>query len=85
MSTKATQYTVRNVPRSVDRALREKAAAKGVSLNAVLLRALESEAGVEGPQRLHHDLDSFFGSWVADQRVDRALSEMRKVDPRDWE
>lgn len=84
MKAKALQYSVRNVPPSVDRALRRKAAARGVSLNAVLLGALESAAGVGAPPKLNHDLDGFFGTWVADPRVDRALSGLRKVDPKDW-
>ncbi len=80
---KATQYTIRNVPASVDRALRRRAEAAKVSLNTVVLRALEAEAGVAGT-RERHDLDSFFGSWVADARVNRALEEVRRVDDQDW-
>ena len=81
---KASQYTIRNVPPSVDRALRRRAAAARVSLNTLLLRALEAEAGVTHV-RERHDLDSFFGSWIADPRVDRALAEVRRVEPGDWE
>lgn len=81
---KATQYTIRNVPPSVDRALRRRAAAAKVSLNTLLLRALEAEAGVS-PTRERHDLDGFFGSWIADPRVERALVDIRNVEPGDWE
>ena len=84
MKAKAIQYSVRSVPPSIDRALRRKAAARGVSLNTLLLTALESEAGVGSPPKLNHDLDAFFGTWVADPRVDRALADLRKVDPKDW-
>jgi len=82
---KAAQYTIRNVPMSVDRALRRKAAERKVSLNAVVLRALEAEAGVAPTPRAHHDLDSFFGTWIADPKVDRALKDQRRVDPADWD
>jgi hypothetical protein len=85
MSSKAHQYTVRSVPASVDRALRRKAAARGVSLNTLILEALEAEAGTSATPRQHHDLDTFIGSWVADAKVDRALAEQRRVDPIDWE
>lgn len=82
---KSRQYTIRNVPSSVDRALRRQAAHRRVSLNAVLLSALESAAGV-GPQpREHHDLDEFFGTWRGDSKVDRALADARTVDPADWD
>lgn len=84
MTSKAHQYTIRNVPSRVDRALRTKAARKGMSLNALVLAALEAEAGVATPPRLHHDLDDLFGSWVPDRAVDRALEEQRRVEPGDW-
>lgn len=81
---KSAQYTIRNVPRSVDQALRRKAAQRKVSLNRFLLSALEAEAGLGPSPRVHHDLDEFFGSWRKDANVDRALAEVRKVDPADW-
>ncbi len=82
---KARQYTIRNVPSSVDRALRRKAAERRVSLNTLVLRVLEAEAGGVGEPPLRHDLDAFFGSWIRDPEVDRALAEGRRVDPRDWD
>jgi len=82
---KAAQYTIRNVPAAVDRALRRKAAERKVSLNALVLRALEAEAGVSGEPVELHDLDAFFGSWVRDPAVDRALAELRQTDPSDWD
>jgi hypothetical protein len=85
MPTKARQYTIRNVPASVDRALRRKAAERKTSLNAVLLRALEAEAGVAAEPQEQHDLDAFFGSWIADAEVDKALAEQRHVARGDWE
>lgn len=84
MSEKATQYTIRSVPARVDRALRRKARERGVSLNRLALEALEGAAGVGSVAVLKHDLDRFSGSWVADEKVDRALAEQRRVDPRDW-
>ncbi len=82
---KARQYTIRNVPPSVDRALRRKAAERRLSLNTLVLRALEAEAGGSAEPRLQHDLDEFFGSWIRDPKVDRALAEGRRLDQRDWE
>ena len=82
---KSIQYTIRNVPPSVDRVLRRQAEAQKLSLNALLLSALRSQAGVGIEPALHHDLDGFFGSWVSDKAVDRALGEVRKINPGDWE
>jgi hypothetical protein len=84
MAAKTSQFTVRAVPAAVNRALRQKARERKVSLNQILLEALTREAGVSTEPRLHHDLDELFGSWVDDPAVDRALAEQRRVDPKDW-
>ena len=86
MKTKArVQYTIRDVPRSVDRALRKRAVDQGRSLNAIVLEVLASAAAVAKEPRVHDDLDHLIGSWVHDPETDRALDEQRKVDPRDWQ
>ena len=84
MSAKAHQDTIRNIPPRVHRALRKKASDRGVSLNTLLVQALESEAGERREPRAFDDLDDLFGSWVHDKAVDRALAEQRKIDPKDW-
>jgi plasmid stability protein len=81
---KAHQYTIRNVPDALHRALTKKAGAHGVSLNALVLKALEGEAGLSAEVPERRDLDGFAGSWVRDAAVDKALAEFRKVDPKDW-
>jgi hypothetical protein len=81
---KSHQYTVRNVPPRVDRALKAKALARGVSLNTLVVQALEAAAGLGGEAPAYHDLDDLFGTWVHDKAVDRALAEQRLVDPKDW-
>ena len=85
MTVKAqTQYTIRNVPRSVDRALRKRALAQRRSLNAILLEALTDAAAVAKEPRLHDDLDHLIGSWIHEPEIDRALDDQRTVDLRDW-
>ena len=84
MAAKSHQYTIRNVPPRVHRALRKKAEERGVSLNTLVVQALEAEVGERGELRVHDDLDDLFGSWVHDAAVDKALAEQRKLDPRDW-
>ena len=78
------QYTIRNVPPSVDKVLRRRALERGVSFNAVLLSALEKAAGVGAEPASYDDLDALIGSWVRDPATERALAEQRKLDPRDW-
>jgi hypothetical protein len=84
MGAKAVQYTIRSISPGLDRALRKKARERGLSLNAMVLQALEAEAGVTARPRLYDDLDDLIGSWVPDKAVDRALAEQRQVDPGDW-
>ena len=80
---RSVQYTIRRVPPSVDRALREKARRIGRSLNEVAVRALAEGAG-QAANVVYADLDGFFGSWIADPEVDRALAEQRRIDKGLW-
>ncbi len=84
MSAQARQYTIRNVPPSVDRVLRRRAAERGTSLNGLVLDVLAREAGIGGQARVYEDLDAFAGTWVHDPAVDDALRDVRRVDERDW-
>jgi len=77
------QYTIRDVPRSVDAVLRERAQRQRRSLNEVAIEALQSGAGL-GRQVRYDDLEFFFGSWVDDPAVDKALKDQRRIDPEDW-
>lgn len=52
-----------------------------MSLNTLLVRALETEAGERGTPKTDDDLDDLFGSRVHDPAVDRALKGQRKLDP----
>ena len=82
---KPLQYTVRGVPRSVDRALREKAKRERKSFNQVLVEALARDAGLGSQEPvIHTDLDFLIGTWVSDPATEAAFQEMRQVDERDW-
>ncbi len=78
-----TQYTIRNVPPQVDRALRRKAREQKTSLNSVLLAALAREVG-EADAVLYHDLDHLAGKWVEDPECDAALAAQDEVDAELW-
>ena len=78
------QYTIRNVPRSVDQALRKKAARQRKSLNSVILEALIKDADVGTESKVYDDLDRLIGSWISDPEMERAFKEQREIDPRDW-
>src|SRR5438445_305215 len=79
------QYTVRDVPAHVDRALRRRASEQGKSLNQLLRDALTKEAGGDPTSPiLHHDLDLLAGIWDDDPEFDRALAEQDRVDEAMW-
>lgn len=80
------QYTIRNLPSHVDRALRERARRDGKSLNEAAIDALQRAFGLDGgvppPVR---DLQSFAGTWVDDRAQARALAAQRRIDPELWQ
>ncbi len=78
------QYTIRSIPRHVDRALRERSTREGKSLNEVAIEALERGLDLEGHPVRRRDLGEIAGSWVRDREVDRALDDQRKIDPDLW-
>lgn len=80
----AVQYTLRNVPPALDRALRRRAKQLDKSLNEVALEALARGVGVESEMKEQHDLDFLIGSWVEDPAVDEALAAQRNVDADIW-
>ena len=77
------QYTIRNVPAEVDRALRKTAKANGKSLNETALEALRRAVGGDAPVR-YHDLDDLIGTWVEDPEFDRILEAQRQIDEELW-
>lgn len=78
------QYTLRNVPKQVDRALRERALREGKSLNEVVLEALARVLGLEGAPIAHRNLRDISGTWVSDPATDSALDDQRRIDPDLW-
>ena len=79
------QYTVRNIPAHVDRALRRKAREERKSLNEVLRDALIREAGgIEPSTRLHTDLDALAGTWIDDPGFEEAIRAQDQVDESLW-
>ncbi|MFO7848618.1 MAG: hypothetical protein R6V67_01550 [Spirochaetia bacterium] len=77
------QYTVRNIPAGLDRALREWAKRRNVSLNRAIVDALKRGIGIEEEQE-HHDLDDLVGTWQEDREFEQAISEQDAVEPDLW-
>jgi len=78
------QYTIRQVPKSVDEALRKIAVREGASLNTVAVAALRTGSGADAYAVRHHDLDSLAGTWVADPAFDKAVEAFTAIDEGFW-
>ena len=86
MKLKATgcQYTIRNVPKHVDRALRRRAKASGKSINQVAVEALVKGSGERS--RMYDDLDFLVGSLsrAEAKAMHREIAEQRTIDEDLW-
>lgn len=78
------QYTLRNIPAPLDRALRQKARREGRSLNRVAIDGLKRALALDGEALPQRDLSDIAGTWVHDPKVDRALGKQRRIDPDLW-
>ena len=78
------QYTLRNVPKHLDRALRAEAKRQNKSLNEVVLDALLRSLGVDAEAPVQRDLSDIVGSWQSDPTMERILAEQRRIDPGMW-
>jgi len=78
------QYTIRGVPAAIDTALRQRARARGTSLNEAAVDALIEGTGLTGAPRKRRDLGDIAGSWKADKAVESVLAAQDKVDEDLW-
>jgi plasmid stability protein len=78
------QYTLRNIPAAVDRALRQRAEQEGTSLNEAALRALARGVGAEAEPVRWRDLSDLAGSWREDPDFDQAIADQDVIDPEAW-
>jgi hypothetical protein len=78
------QYTIRNVPGTLDEALRRAARERGKSLNEVAIEALARGAGVTGDRSRQRDLGDVAGTWRNDPAFDSALAAQDSIDEEIW-
>jgi len=75
------QYTVRGVPKEVDRALRAKAAQLKISLNQLVVNEL-TQATVGRPRKA--DFSALVGQWTPDPEFDDIIASQRQIDWDKW-
>jgi hypothetical protein len=78
------QYTIRGIPPSVDKAIRDRARASGKSLNEAAVEALTQGAGVTGVPHKRRDLSDIAGTWKSDKAFDAALADQDRIDEALW-
>ncbi|HEX9729544.1 MAG TPA: hypothetical protein VGA37_13640 [Gemmatimonadales bacterium] len=78
------QYTLRNIPPALDRALRQRARAEGKSLNAVAVSAMARALGFTEEAVTHRALDDLRGSWASDPECEAALEAQDTIDESLW-
>ena len=78
------QYTLKDVPHSLDSELRRRAKAEGKTLNAVALEALLRGVGLGEKAPRHRDLGDVAGTWQEDRDCDDAIADQDRIDTRLW-
>ena len=78
------QYTIRNVPETLDDALRRVARERGKSLNEVAIEALARGAGITQDRSRQRDLRDIAGTWRKDPAFDAALAAQDTIDEEMW-
>ena len=69
------QYTIRNIPDSLDRELRDRASRNKTSLNDAVIDVIKRGLGVTETVHVYNDLDDLAGSWQDDEAFDRAIAD----------
>ncbi len=78
------QYTLRNVPSAVDRALRALARRDGKSLNEAAIEALARALGYGAEPIRFRSLEDLTGTWQPDDEFDAVLAEQHRIDEFPW-
>jgi hypothetical protein len=78
---KHVQYSIRGIPPEVDRALRNKAAQRKVSLNQVVVDEL-TRAAIGRTQK--SDFSALVGQWTPDPEFDEVIAAQRQIDWDKW-
>ena len=78
------QYTLRNVSKELDAAVRRRAAREKRSLNDVVLRAIAEGLGVASADAPRRSFAALVGAAPRDRALAVALEAQRTIDPELW-
>lgn len=74
------QYTIRDIPDNLDKALRQAARDQGKSLNEVAIETLARGAGIAEDLGRQRDLADIAGTWRKDPAFDSAIAAQDTID-----
>lgn len=80
------QITIRDLPDSVERAIRRRAAQEKKSMNKTVGELLQKALGIESSEQKQRDLSAFSGAWnpaEADE-FDRQMEPFETIDEEVW-
>lgn len=78
------QYTLRNIPETLDATLRRRAREEDKSLNEVAIEAMARGVGLTGETIRYRDLGDVAGRWQDDPEFDQAVADQDRVDEELW-
>ncbi len=78
------QYTLRDIPKLVDAALRKRAKRERKTLNQVAVEALSEGLGVAAESAPRRSVRDLLGARTRDPELEAALAAQRQIDPEIW-
>lgn len=81
---KSIQYTIRNIPPTLDSVLRLQAVKTRRSLNEVVVETLQKATGWDAKTKTYTDFDWLYGSGGIEPKEDSAFKNQRLVDLEAW-
>jgi hypothetical protein len=78
------QYTIRNVPRQLDLALRRRANRERRTLNEIAIEAMADGLGLVRAPVQRRSVRDLLGARGKDRELEQALADQRRIDPDLW-
>jgi len=79
------QYTIRNIPPSVDRVIRKRANQSGKSFNQTVVDLLSLQTFGTTKQPVDDNFDWLFGANTLDESFDEAIKDLSQIDKKLWQ
>lgn len=78
------QYTIRNIPLSVDRVIRKRSKQSGKSFNQTVVDLLSLQTFGTTKPTADNNFDWLYGAMQLDDDFDKAIKEQSRVDEELW-